>query len=144
MSTGPGGSENLQTGEAVARIPDQLDAIRWGQSKSGYVPAGGRDDYADRAGLPRLPQSQNGLEHLDAAFAQSKRGVGVRSGPIRHPTARLPAWDESGERPTGVGDPPATSTTASDGLATLAPVTGISGDFPGDRSKPRGVGLWLS
>ena len=73
MSTGPGGSENLQTGEAVARIPDQWDAIRWGQSKSGYVPAGGRDDYADRAGLPRLPQSQNGLEHLDAAFAQSKR-----------------------------------------------------------------------
>ena len=58
MSTDPGGSENPQTGEAVDWIPDQWNAIRWGQSKSGYVPAGGRDDYADRAGLPRLPQSQ--------------------------------------------------------------------------------------
>ena len=38
-----------------ARVPSQWDEIRWGQSLSGNVPRGGRDDCADRAGLPRLP-----------------------------------------------------------------------------------------
>ena len=56
-----------------ARVPSQWDEIRWGQSLSGNVPRGGRDDCADRAGLPRLPISQDGLEHLATAFDAAKR-----------------------------------------------------------------------
>ena len=52
---------------------DQYDEIAWGQSLSGNVPAGGRDDYADRAGLPRLPQSADGIEHIRSAQDAAKR-----------------------------------------------------------------------
>ena len=54
-------------------ISDQYDEIRWGQSKSGNVPAGASDDYADSAGLPRLPESADGLEHIQSAHDAAKR-----------------------------------------------------------------------
>lgn len=60
-------------------IPDEYDEIRYGQSLSGNVPAGGRDDYADRAGLPRLPESANGLEHIASAHDAAKRRWHPRS-----------------------------------------------------------------
>jgi hypothetical protein len=54
-------------------ISGQDDEIRWGQSKSGNVPAGSRDEYADRAGLPRLPESANGVEYIHAAQDAAKQ-----------------------------------------------------------------------
>jgi hypothetical protein len=60
-------------------ISGQDDEIRWGQSKSGNVPAGSRDEYADRAGLPRLPESANGVEYIHAAQAQ-RNSAGIRVG----------------------------------------------------------------
>ena len=53
-------------------LPDQYDEIAWGASEIGNVPAGGRDDYADRAGLPRLPVPTDGLEHLHTAHDAAK------------------------------------------------------------------------
>ena len=52
-------------------ISDQFDEMRWGRRVN--TTPGGRDDYADRAGLPRLPQSTDGRELLDSAFAAAKR-----------------------------------------------------------------------
>jgi hypothetical protein len=57
-------------------ISNQDDEIRWGQSKSGNVPAGERDDYANRAGLPRLPVSADGIEHIHVAADAAKRHRG--------------------------------------------------------------------
>jgi hypothetical protein len=54
-------------------ISGQDDEIRWGQRLSGNVPAGGRDDYADRAGLPRLPESVDGVEYIQVAEDAAKR-----------------------------------------------------------------------
>ena len=59
--------------ENPAYLSNQDDEIRWGKSCSGDVLAGGRDDYADRAGLPRLPVSYDGLEHLATAQDAAKR-----------------------------------------------------------------------
>ena len=69
MSTGTSGLPP----EQIEPISDQYDEIRYGQSKSGNVPAGGRDDYADRASLPRLPESVNGIEHIATAHDAAKR-----------------------------------------------------------------------
>ena len=56
-----------------AWMPNQDDEIRYGASKLGNVPAGGRDDYADRANLPRLPESVDGVEHIRSAHDAAKR-----------------------------------------------------------------------
>jgi hypothetical protein len=37
-------------------IPDQFDEISWGRSLSGNGTPGGRDDLADRVGLPHIPR----------------------------------------------------------------------------------------
>ena len=81
-------------------ISDQYDEIRWGQSKSGNVPAGGRDDYADRAGLPRLPESVNGVEHIHTAHDAAKRWNPVRSSPISEFDPARPGTPPPGFRQT--------------------------------------------
>ena len=131
MSTGATPPDNPQY------VADQYDEIRWGQSRSGNVPAGGRDDYADRAGLPRLPESADGVEHIytahDAARRRwhpptpthgQRRGQRVRSGPPRHPTAVVPRHDGPDIRFSGDGDRPASPAAASGELAALDAGTG--------------------
>jgi hypothetical protein len=53
--------------------PDAWDEIRWGRSVSGDTQAGDRDDYADRAGLPRLPLTDDGQQFLTEAFDAAQR-----------------------------------------------------------------------
>lgn len=53
--------------------PNHDDEIRWGRSRSGNVPAGSPEDYADRAGLPRLPDTQDGIEHIHIAQDAAKQ-----------------------------------------------------------------------
>ena len=88
-------------------IDDQFDEIRYGTSKSGNVPAGGRDDYADRAGLPRLPESVDGREHLHTAHDAAKRWNPLRNTPISEFDPALPGVPPPGFRATmaPVSDP---------------------------------------
>ena len=80
---------------------DQYDEIRYGRSLSGNVEAGGRDDYADRAGLPRLPESQDGLEHLHTAQdAAQRRWVPRRNSGISEFDPALPGVPPPGFRNT--------------------------------------------